>query len=100
MSSSTRRSSPRSGPSSSRAWETRCCSPPLVLLIFIYFGFPFLQIDLPKLAAVALGFFLNTSSYYGEVFRAGIESIPRGQMNAALSMGLTRRQAYRHVIVP
>lgn len=74
--------------------------PPLVLLIFIYFGFPFLSIDLPKLAAVALGFFLNTSSYYGEILRAGIESISRGQMDAALSMGLTRRQAYRHVIVP
>lgn len=74
--------------------------PPLVLLIFIYFGFPFLSIDMPKLAAVALGFFLNTSSYYGEVFRAGIESIPRGQMEASLSMGLTRRQAYRHIIVP
>jgi polar amino acid transport system permease protein len=74
--------------------------PPLVLLIFIYFGFPFLSIDMPKLAAVALGFFLNTSSYYGEVFRAGIESISRGQMEAALSVGLTRRQAYRHIIVP
>lgn len=74
--------------------------PPLVLLIFIYFGFPFLSIDMPKLAAVALGFFLNTSSYYGEVFRAGIESIPRGQMEASLSMGLTRRQAYRYIIVP
>jgi polar amino acid transport system permease protein len=74
--------------------------PPLVLLIFIYFGFPFLSIDMPKLAAVALGFFLNTSSYYGEVFRAGIESISRGQMEAALSLGLTRRQAYRHIIVP
>lgn len=74
--------------------------PPLVLLIFIYFGFPFLSIDMPKLAAVALGFFLNTSSYYGEVFRAGIESIPRGQMEASLSMGLTRGQAYRYIIVP
>ena len=74
--------------------------PPLVLLIFIYFGFPFLSIDMPKLAAVALGFFLNTSSYYGEIFRAGIESIARGQMEAALSMGLTKGQAYRHVIVP
>lgn len=74
--------------------------PPLVLLIFIYFGFPFLSIDMPKLAAVAIGFFLNTSSYYGEVFRAGIESIPRGQMEASLSMGLTRRQAYRYIIVP
>ncbi len=74
--------------------------PPLVLLIFIYFGFPFLQIDMPKLAAVAFGFFLNTSSYYGEIFRAGIESIPRSQMDAALSMGLTRAQAYRYIIVP
>lgn len=74
--------------------------PPLVLLIFIYFGFPFLQIDMPKLAAVALGFFLNTSSYYGEIFRAGIESIARGQMEAGLSMGLTRWQTYRHIIVP
>ncbi|MBL8385510.1 MAG: amino acid ABC transporter permease [Burkholderiales bacterium] len=74
--------------------------PPLVLLIFIYFGFPFLSIDLPKLAAVALGFFLNTSSYYGEILRAGIESIPRGQMDAALSMGLRRGQAYRHIVVP
>lgn len=74
--------------------------PPLVLLIFIYFGFPFLAIELPKLAAVALGFFLNTSSYYGEILRAGIESIPRGQMDAGLSLGLTRRQAYRHIIVP
>ena len=74
--------------------------PPLVLLIFIYFGFPFLSIDMPKLAAVALGFFLNTSSYYGEILRAGIESIGRGQMDAALSMGLTKKQAYRHIIVP
>jgi len=74
--------------------------PPLVLLIFIYFGFPFLSIDMPKLAAVALGFFLNTSSYYGEIFRAGIESIARGQMEAALSMGLKKHQAYRYIIVP
>ena len=74
--------------------------PPLVLLIFIYFGFPFLSIDMPKLAAVALGFFLNTSSYYGEIFRAGIESIARGQMDAALSMGLKKHQAYRYIIVP
>ena len=59
--------------------------PPLVLLIFIYFGAPFLDVDLPKLLAVAIGFLLNTSSYYGEVFRAGIESIPAGQSAAARS---------------
>ena len=74
--------------------------PPLVLLIFIYFGFPFLQIDLPKFAAVALGFFLNTSSYYGEIFRAGFESIPRGQTEAARSTGLTRWQTLVSVVIP
>jgi hypothetical protein len=74
--------------------------PPLVLLILIYFGTPFLGLELPKLAAVALGFMLNNSSYFAEVFRAGIESVPSGQMEAARSTGLTRLQALRHVIVP
>jgi polar amino acid transport system permease protein len=74
--------------------------PPLMLLILIYFGAPFLGLDLPKLAAVAIGFMLNNSSYFSEVFRAGIESVPSGQMEAARSTGLTRWQALRHVIVP
>ena len=74
--------------------------PPLVLLILIYFGVPFLQIDLPKFAAVALGFFLNTSSYYGEIFRGGFESIPRGQTEAARSTGLTRWQTLVSVVIP
>ncbi len=74
--------------------------PPLVLLIFIYFGVPFLGIDLPKLLAVALGFMLNNSSYYAEVFRAGILSVPPGQAEAARSTGLSRWQALRWVVVP
>jgi polar amino acid transport system permease protein len=74
--------------------------PPLVLLILIYFGMPFLGLELPKLAAVALGFMLNNSSYFCEVFRAGIESVPAGQMEAARSTGLTRAQALCHVVVP
>jgi len=74
--------------------------PPLVLLIFIYFGVPFLGIDLPAFVAVAFGFLLNTSSYYGEVFRAGIESIPRGQLEAARSTGLNAVQTMAYVVVP
>src|SRR5260370_3397674 len=74
--------------------------PPLVLLILIYFGAPFLGMDLPKPVAVALGFMLNNSAYFAELFRAGIESVPSGQMEAARSTGLTRLQALRHVIVP
>jgi polar amino acid transport system permease protein len=74
--------------------------PPLVLLIFIYYGVPFIGIDLPAFVAVALGFFLNTSSYYGEIFRAGIESIPRGQTEAARSTGLSGFKTMAYVVVP
>ncbi len=74
--------------------------PPLVLLILIYFGGPFLGIELGKVAAVALAFVLNNASYYAEVFRAGLEGVVKGQMEAARSTGLTRAQALRHVVVP
>jgi len=74
--------------------------PPLVLLVFIYAGLPFAGFEIGAFAAVALGFFLNTSSYYGEILRAGIESIPRGQMEAARSTGLSKAQAMGWVILP
>ena len=74
--------------------------PPLVLLIFIYYGAPFLGLDLPKLAAVAFGFMLNNSSYYAEVFRAGLLAVPKGQMEAARSTGLSGAQALAHVVLP
>jgi polar amino acid transport system permease protein len=74
--------------------------PPLVLLMFIAFALPFLGLDLPAFAAVALAFLLNTSSYYGEIFRAGIESVPRQQVEAARSTGLTGAQAMAWVILP
>jgi polar amino acid transport system permease protein len=74
--------------------------PPLVLLMFIAFGLPFTGLDLPAFASVALAFLLNTSSYYGEIFRAGIESIPRGQLEAARSTGLSAAQTLAYVVVP
>ena len=49
--------------------------PPLVLLIFIYAGLPFAGFRPSPMTAVAIAFFLNTSSYYGEIYRAGIESV-------------------------
>ena len=74
--------------------------PPLVLLMFIAFGLPFLKIDLGAFGAVAVAFLLNTSSYYGEIFRAGIESIPRGQYEAARSTGLSAVQTMTYVVIP
>ena len=74
--------------------------PPLVLLMFIAFGLPFTGLDLPAFASVALAFLLNTSSYYGEIWRAGLESIPRGQLEAARSTGLGAAQTLAYVVVP
>jgi polar amino acid transport system permease protein len=74
--------------------------PPLVLLIFVYSGLPFAGIRLSPLAAVAVAFFLNTSSYYGEIYRAGIESVARGQWDAARSTGLTVAQTLASVVLP
>jgi polar amino acid transport system permease protein len=74
--------------------------PPLVLLIFVYSGLPFVGLRPSPLAAVAISFFLNTSSYYGEIYRAGIESIGLGQWDAARSTGLTVSQTLGYVVLP
>jgi polar amino acid transport system permease protein len=74
--------------------------PPLVLLIFVYAGLPFAGFRLSPLAAVAISFFLNTSSYYGEIYRAGIESVGLGQWDAARSTGLRAYQTLAYVVLP
>lgn len=84
-----------------RAWvDTFRALPPLVLLIFLFAGLPFVGLDVGAWGAVAIGFFLNTGAYYGEILRAGIESIPRGQIEAARSTGLTRAQTMGYVVLP
>lgn len=74
--------------------------PPLVLLIFLYAGLPFAGLEMGGFGCVAVGFFLNTGAYYGEVLRAGIESVPHGQIEAARSTGLSRVQALGWVVLP
>lgn len=74
--------------------------PPLVLLIFLYAALPFAGLELGAFGCVAIGFFLNTGAYYGEILRAGIESVPAGQMEAARSTGLSRPRGMVHVVLP
>lgn len=74
--------------------------PPLFLLIFLYAGLPFMGIRLSPFACVCLAFFLNTSAYYGEVYRAGFESVGQGQWEAARSTGLTVLQTIYYVVLP
>jgi polar amino acid transport system permease protein len=74
--------------------------PPLVLLIFIHAGLPFAGIRPTAFVSVCLAFLLNNSAYYGEIYRAGIESIGRGQWDAARSTGLRAGQAALYVVLP
>lgn len=74
--------------------------PPLVLLIFVYAGLPFAGIRPSPMTAVAVAFLLNNASYYGEIYRAGIESVGQGQWDAARSTGLAAHQALTYVVLP
>jgi len=74
--------------------------PPLVLLIFVYSGLPFAGVRISPFTAVAVAFLLNNSAYYGEIFRAGIQSIGFGQSEAARSTGLNATQTMTYVVLP
>jgi polar amino acid transport system permease protein len=74
--------------------------PPLVLLIFLYSGLPFLGLRIGPMLAICIAFLLNASSYYGEIYRAGVLSVPPGQAEAARSTGLTAMQAFIYVVLP
>ncbi|MEP7273545.1 MAG: ABC transporter substrate-binding protein/permease [Acidobacteriota bacterium] len=75
-------------------------TPLLIQLYLIFYGLPSVGIRLTPLVAAVVGLGLNYAAYEAENYRAGIQAIPRGQMEAALSLGLTRGQALRHVVVP
>ena len=74
-------------------------TPLLVQLFFIYFVFAPI-VGLGAFASAVLALSLFEGAYASEIFRAGIVSIERGQWEAAMSLGMTRAQCYRHVILP
>ena len=75
-------------------------TPLLFQLGVFYFGFLGLGIRFSAFQAAAIVFILNTGAYAAEVFRAGIQSIERGQMEAARSLGMTYPQAMWNAIIP
>ncbi len=75
-------------------------TPLLVQLYFIVFVLPDLGIRLPALAAGVIGMGLHYATYAAEVYRGGIESVARGQWEAARATNLTSRQTWAHVILP
>jgi polar amino acid transport system permease protein len=73
--------------------------PLLVQIFYIYYVLG-RALRLPGIASAVLAMTICYGAYLGEIFRAGIQSIPRGQMEAAIALGLSRRQALRRIILP
>jgi polar amino acid transport system substrate-binding protein len=74
---------------------------PLMLQLYaIFFLLPKIGLTLPALVAAVIGLALNYSAYESEIYRAGLKAVPLGQFEASLSLGLTKWQALRHVLVP
>jgi His/Glu/Gln/Arg/opine family amino acid ABC transporter permease subunit len=75
-------------------------TPLLVQLFFFYFGLPSLGLRLSEATTGILALTLNSGAYMAEIVRAGIQSIPNGQIEAAVSAGLNYFQRMRYVILP
>ena len=97
---------------SRRAWLGRLVSgyvwlmrgtPLMLQMLFIYFALPFVPvigIRLPDFPAAILAFTLNYAAYFAEIFRAGIQSVDRGQYEASKVLGLSHVQTMRRIVLP
>lgn len=75
-------------------------TPLLIQLFFLYFGLPQFGIELAPLTTGLVVFSVHFGCYMSEVYRAGLESVPRGQWDAVQALSLSRLDAYRLVILP
>lgn len=75
-------------------------TPLLVQLFILFYGLPSVGITLNPFPAAVIGFTLNVGAYSSEIIRAAIQSIPKGQWEAAFSIGMTKSQAMRRIILP
>ena len=78
-------------------------TPLMLQMLFIYFALPFVPvigIRLPDFPAAIVAFTLNYAAYFAEIFRSGIQSVGRGQYEAARVLGMTYGQTMRRIILP
>ncbi len=75
-------------------------TPMLLQLFIVYYALPAIGIILPPIVAAILGMGLNSGAYQSEYYRAAIRAIPRGQYEAALSLGMTTRQVIETLAIP
>ena len=75
-------------------------TPLLLQLFFIYYVLPYAGIVLSPFVSGAIGLTLNYAAYMAEVFRSGIQAIPKGQWEAGSSVGMSRSRLMRRIILP
>lgn len=75
-------------------------TPLLLQLFFVYFGLRTMGIDIGREMAAYIAFVINYGAYFTEIFRAGIQSIDRGQYEAAKALGMNYRQTMKSIVIP
>ena len=75
-------------------------TPLLLQIVFIFFGLPIIGITFDRYPAALIAFILNYAAYFGEIFRGGIESIDKGQYDAAKVLGFTPAKTFKRIILP
>ncbi len=75
-------------------------TPLLLQLLVIFYLLPSVGITMNAVAAAIVGLAINYSAYEAEIFRAGLQAVPRGQLEAALTLGMSRRLALRRIVLP
>ena len=76
-------------------------TPLMLQIMFIYYGLPLmLNVQISEFAAAFLAFVANYAAYFAEIFRGGIQSIPKGQYEGAKVLGFTYRQTMWHIVLP
>lgn len=75
-------------------------TPMLLQLFLLYYGLPQVGVTMGAVEAAVLGMSLNAAAFKAEIIRAGIEAVPKGQVEAAFSVGMTYPTALRRIILP
>ena len=75
-------------------------TPMLVQIMFVYFGIGAIIQSMPALVAGIIAVSVNSGAYVAEVLRSGIQSLPIGQTEAARSLGMTKKQTFRFIVLP
>jgi polar amino acid transport system permease protein len=96
------------GLNSKSGWLSKACNfyvetirntPLLVQIFLVYFGLSSVGLQVPAMAAAVAALAINLTAYTSEIMRAGIESIHKGQLEAAECLGLSKSQIYWHVVL-